>query len=173
MPAGPAAIGFAYFLAAKLGGYTAFCHWVVAPRVAALTGTEMRNPAGPVSILAIAPEDATILNTSSPATIPSSVKAGVIRTLIGVAVGSIVGLGFWSIPYFSNHGSTGTVLFFTFLVPVRVGEWTLLYRWIYRMHPFADSEGMQLITFGILASFVLDAIGIVSAWILPGGIWVC
>jgi hypothetical protein len=101
------------------------------------------------------------------------VKAGVVRTLIGVAVGAIVGFGFWAIPFFSTHDTAGTVLFFTLLVPVRVGEWALLYRWTYRIHPFTDPAGMKLITLGILTSFALDVIGLVSAWVLPGGMWVC
>ncbi len=33
MPAGGTAIGFAYFAVAKFLGYTAFCQWVVEPRI--------------------------------------------------------------------------------------------------------------------------------------------
>lgn len=171
MPAGPGAMGFVYFLGAKFLGYTAFCHWVVTPRVLALRGAEVRNSGVPVSILA-APDDAAHPNTDSPSLLPSAVKAGVVRALIGAAVGAVVGLGFWSIPPLRNF-DFATPLFFALLVPVRVGEWALLYRWIYRMHPFADPEGMKLITLGILVSFALDAMGMISAVILPGGMWVC
>ena len=172
MPAGPGAMGFVYFLGAKFLGYSAFCRWVVAPRLLARTGAEERDIGIPVSILA-APNDAANPSTDSPGFLPSAVKAGVVRTLIGAAVGAMVGLGFWTIPYFSTHDNYGSVVFFVLLVPVRVGEWALLYRWIYRIHPFADPGGMKLITFGILVSFALDAIGIVSTMILPGGMWVC
>src|SRR5215469_11100031 len=153
MPAGPAPLGFAYFLAAKFAGYTAFCHWVVAPRIGRTSGDERAAP------IPVSPLGAALVSSSAPTiatSIPSSVKAGVIRTLIGVAVGAAAGFGFWTIPYFSTHDWVGSVSFFLFLVPVRIGEWALLYRWIYKIHPLSDLGGMKLITFGILASFILD-----------------
>jgi hypothetical protein len=165
-------MGFVYFLGAKFLGYSVFCRWVVTPRVLAITDAEVRDSAVPVSILAEAGEDKAGLNTSSPAILPSAVKAGVVRTMIGAAVGAVVGLGFWSVPPLRNF-DFATPLFFAILVPVRVAEWALLYRWIYRMRPFADPGAMKLIALGILASFALDAIGMASAIILPGGMWVC
>jgi hypothetical protein len=172
MPAGPGTMGFVYFLGAKFVGYSVFCRWVVTPRVLARTGAEVRDSAVPVSIRAEPGEDIARLNSSPAAILPSAVKAGVVRTLIGAAVGAVVGLSFWNIPPLRNF-DFATPLFFAILVPVRVGEWALLYRWIYRMRPFADPGGMKLITLGIFASFALDAIGMVSAMILPGGMWVC
>jgi hypothetical protein len=162
-------MGFAYFLGAKFAGYTAFCHWVITP-VLEKAGAKVRSsasttPLGPVSESQPPPVPEW--------TIPSSVKAGVIRTVIGVAVGTVVGLSFWAIPYFARHDTVDSVLFFVFLVPVRVGEWALLLRWVYRLKPFNDYACMKLITFGILTSFALDAVGIISAFVLPGGMWVC
>lgn len=125
-------MGFAHFLGAKLAGYTAFCHWVISPslqkagRQPESAGSELR-----LGLLSDIQPAALIQNS-----IPSSVKAGVIRTLIGVVVGAVVGFGFWAIPYFSTHDTAGSVLFFTFLVPVRVGEWALLLWWIYHLRAF-------------------------------------
>lgn len=67
----------------------------------------------------------------------------------------------------------GTVLFFTLLVPVRVGEWGLLLWWVYRLKLFSNLSCIKLITFGLLVSFALDALGIITALVLPGGMWVC
>jgi hypothetical protein len=168
MPAGLGPTGFAYFLAAKFVGYTAFCHWVVNPCVVkAGTHQEQSDAVRPIRIFSEA------LQASAQPQAPSPVKAGVVRTLIGLAVGVVVGFGFWTIPYFSTHDTVGTVLFFTLLVPVRVGEWALLFWWVYRMRTFRAVMGLKLITFGLLISFALDAIGVVAAFVLPGGVWVC
>jgi len=146
MPAGPAALGFAYFAAAKLAGYTLFCRFAVEPKV--LSVGEDR-PAPPAWV------------------------AGAVRTLIGVGIGAIVGVGFWKIPWFEKHSSWGLVLFFVFLVPVRVFEWWLLLRWFYPRHSIDRGQYAGLIAGGIVTSFALDALGVVAAWVLPGGMWVC
>lgn len=162
-------MGFAYFLSAKMAGYTAFCHWVVNRKV----GSARDVPALP-SILSLAesyPDP--VATPASGNQIPSAIKAGAIRTLIGLAVGVTVGLGFWTIPYFSAHDTAGNILFFSLLVPVRVGEWWLLFRWIYGMRPFSEPSGLALIIWGIVVSFAMDAIGVVAAFVMPGGMWVC
>jgi len=169
MPAGPGPMGFVYFLSAKFVGYTAFCHWVVTPQLVKSGFLQEKIDArGPLQLASSLPEPA-----AGEVTVPSSVKAGVVRTLIGLVVGVIVGLGFWTIPFFSKHDTADGILFFSLLVPVRVGEWSLLYAWIYRMRPFSEARGWRLITFGLFVSFALDAIGIFSSIVLPGGMWVC
>jgi len=169
MPAGPAPMGFAYFLAVKMAGYTAFCHWVVNPKVISERETPAeRDSAGPNDF-----HINTLENVGRRSEMPLALKAGVVRTLIGLVIGIVVGLGFWTIPYFSSHDGLGNVLVFALLVPVRIGEWWLLFRWLYGMRPFNNSLGLSLITWGILVSFALDAIGVVSAFVLPGGIWIC
>lgn len=173
MPAGPAPMGFAYFLAAKFAGYTAFCHWVVRPQIESSTAKIVSETIASASVLDPALANSSLSEESPPASeIPSSIKAGIIRTLIGVGVGAILGLGFWSIPKLANF-DFATPVFFALLVPVRVGEWALLLWWVYRTRPFADPGMMRLITFGILVSFALDLLGIIAAWVLPGGMWVC
>jgi hypothetical protein len=50
MSAGPAAGGFAYFAIAKFIGYTAFCRWVIEPRL-------YENATLPASALSAQPLD--------------------------------------------------------------------------------------------------------------------
>jgi hypothetical protein len=146
MPAG-VGFGYVYFAAAKLAGYSGFCRWAIEPQLLKAEG-------------ALPP-------------IPSAWKAGAARTLIGVGIGASVGLGFWCIPWFSRLGDTGNVLFFSLLIPVRVFEWWLLLRWIYREFELSRRQRTALIAGGIVTSFALDALGIAAAFVLPGGMWVC
>jgi hypothetical protein len=147
MPAGPSELGFVYFAAAKLVGYTAFCKWVITPQL-------------------------TYAGDSQPS-LPSVWKAGAARTLIGVGIGVIIGLAFWRIPYFATHDFYDNGIFFLVLLPVRIGEWWLLLRWIYRDFPVAGRRRAAIIAEGILASFILDLIGVLTALVMPGGMWVC
>jgi hypothetical protein len=164
MPGGPAAIGFVYFAAAKLVGYTAFCRWAIQPQAEFALNLQASG-----------------MTASTPLTssedyarrVPAAWKAGAVRTLIGVAIGAAVGLGFWKIPYFAEHDFIDQFWFFALLVPVRIGEWWLLLKWIYRESRFSERQKIALIATGIVASFVLDALGVVTAMILPGGFWVC
>jgi len=59
------------------------------------------------------------------------------------------------------------------LALVRVFEWWLLLRWIYRGFPLNRRQRNGLIAGGIVTSFALDALGIAAAFVLPGGMWVC
>ena len=102
MAGGPTELGFVYFAAAKYVGYTAFCGWFLQPRARKILPEETK--------------------------LPSPWLAGGVRTLLGVVIGAVVGLGFWKIPFFENHAHAGFILFFAFLVPVRIGEWWLLLR---------------------------------------------
>ena len=144
MPFGPQPLGFAYFAGVKLAGYTAYT---------------------------------TLLNNSiSKATCktPSAWKSGLVRTGIGVAVGAVVGLGFWKLVpsggWFEVHGDT---LFWWGLVPVRVLEWYFLLWLLYRNCNLRLSKTTFAITAGVVTSFLLDAIGIFAMLIVPGGAWIC
>ena len=147
MPAGPSELGFVYFVAAKYLGYTGFCRAVVQPQC--------------------------IDEESNAARIPSAWKAGAVRTGIGIAIGVVVGLGFWKIPYFARHEFFDNGMFFLLLVPVRIFEWWLLLRWIYGECRLTRQQYIFLIFVGIVASFVLDGLGVLTAFVLPGGAWVC
>lgn len=147
MPAGPEPLGFAYFAATKLVGYTAFCRWAIEPQLYKMEG-------------ALPP-------------IPSAWKAGAVRTGIGVAIGVTVGLAFWSVPWFATHDFVATPLFFSLLIPIRIFEWWLLLRWIYGHFQLSRLQRNSLIAGGIATSFALDAVGVFTAIVVPGGMWVC
>jgi hypothetical protein len=143
MPAGPGPTGFVYFIAAKYVGYTAYCRWAIQPRV-----QQSENP------------------------VRSAWIAGALRTLIGVAIGAVVGLSFWKIPYFASHDNGSEAAFWGLLVPVRIGEWWLLLQLMYK-GLLNRRQRLGLIGGGIFTSFALDFIGVVCAFALPGGMWVC
>ena len=140
-------MGFVYFAAAKFGGYSAFCRYIIGPNCAEIAAKETR--------------------------IPSAWMAGGVRTGIGLLLGTIVGLGFWKIPYFSHRDAFDTPAFFLVLIPVRIAEWAILLRWIYRDFPFGRGQSATIISIGIVTSFALDGLGVLAAWVLPGGLWVC
>jgi hypothetical protein len=152
MAAGGTELGFAYFAAAKFAGYTAFCRWAIQPQIEyAISLSET-----PVS-----------------RTIPAAWKAGAARALIGLAIGAIFGVGFWQLQFWASHEDAKEYLFFVLLIPVRVFEWGLLLRWIYKGLPLPSRSFITLMVVGILISFALDVIGIVCAFVMPGGAWVC
>jgi len=161
MPAGGTAVGFAYFAVAKFLGYTAFCRWVIEPRllksIATPSPTSFLFPAAVIS-----------------PRLPSEFQAGAARTVIGVGAGTLAGLSFFSgIPGLDRHGDIVTIIFFALLVPIRVGEWWFLLWWMYRDFPLSSNTRGRIITYGILVSFALDAVGILAAFFLPGGVWIC
>ena len=144
MPAGPGALGFAYFAAIKFAGYSAYGY--------AINRTKSVG--------------------SSTLTKPHPSWVGCVRTCIGVAVGTIVGFGYWTftknfVPW------DGAVGFFALLVPIRVLEWYLLLTLLYKKFGLTTSQTTTLIAGGILASFALDVAGVAAAFILPGGAWIC
>jgi hypothetical protein len=148
MPAGPGALGFVYFAAAKLVGYTAFCRFAIEPQ--------------------FEKDDAALT-----APLPNAWKAGAVRTAIGVAIGAAVGLGYWAAPWAAKHSDVVTMYFFVLLIPVRYFEWWLLLKWIYPKHELSSYRRAGVIMAGVLASFAVDALGVGAAFVLPGGIWVC
>jgi hypothetical protein len=161
MPAGGTFMGFVYFAAAKYAGYTAFCKWFIGSQLEDLSG--QRNDESPAGSS----------TSSENPPLPSFWIAGGARTLIGVAIGTFVGLGFWNIPYFANRSIIAEPLFFVGLVPVRILEWWLLLAWIYKAFPVPPKRVALIIAVGILVSFALDVVGIISAFVIPGGVWVC
>jgi hypothetical protein len=144
MPFSPAPLGFAYFAAVKFVGYSAY---------------------------------AALLNSSvskEPSKVPSAWKSGLVRTGIGVAVGTVVGLTFWKLlpsgGWLNRHGDA---LFWWGLVPVRVLEWYFFLWLLYRQYHLRLSQTAFAITSGIVVSFLLDGVGVFAMLVVPGGAWVC
>ena len=146
MPFGPQPLGFAYFAGVKFVGYSAYA--------------------------ALLNSNSTVSEASCK--IPSAWKSGLVRTGIGVAVGTVVGLGFWKLlpsgGWFEEHGGA---LFWWGLLPVRVLEWYVFLWILYRNCHLRLSRTAFAITSGIVTSFLLDAVGIFTMLIVPGGAWVC
>jgi hypothetical protein len=145
VPFGPGALGLLYFVGTKFAGYSAYAAYFI-------------NRSEPVKL--------------QHQSVPSPLLAGAVRTAIGVGIGAVVGILFWKIPEVSSAEKSGDMLFFLFLVPVRVFEWWALLGTVYRNFSFGGMSA-RLIGGGILASFLLDAVGIACTFVLPGGIWVC
>jgi hypothetical protein len=150
MPGGPGPLAFAYFAAVKFAGYSTYCKFAIEPWI-------RRHP-----------ETATAQ--------PTAWKAGAVRTLIGIAVGvAYGGLFLWlaSLVPKAGDSSVATAVFFALLIPIRVFEWKLLWRWMYKPSEARSADNGWVIAGGVATSFLLDAIGMAAAWALPGGFWVC
>ena len=146
MPGGPMPLGFAYFAGVKLAGYSTY---------AALLNRQ--------EFLA-----------QSPCSKPSAWKAGIVRTGIGVAVGTAVGVGFWKlVPPEGWAARHGDILFISGLVPVRILEWYFFLRLLYRKCDLSTRSKAFIVALGIVASFLLDAVGVLAMFVLPGGAWIC
>jgi hypothetical protein len=143
MPGGPTPYGFAYFAAVKFAGYTGAA-WV--------------------------------LNRSYQSKQNSSWKVGAARTALGLAAGTVYGGLFFLLVKsvgILNNSDSAPFLYFGGLIPVRLGEWSLIIWYFYqrgRPNRFLLLRNSAL---GILWSFALDAVGIFAAFVTPGGVWVC
>src|SRR5215471_5414597 len=102
MPFGPAPLGFAYFAGAKFVGYSAY---------SALLNRKVSQPFCKV---------------------PNAWKSGLVRTGMGVAVGTMVGLAFWKVLPSRWLTTNGDVLFWSGLIPVRILEWYFFLWLLYR-----------------------------------------
>jgi hypothetical protein len=145
MAGAPTAAGFAYFAGVKAVGYTAAAF--VLKR----------------GYQAIAPVKANILTL------------GLARTGIGLCAGLVYG-GLWIFAGRQMRLQESEKLFvyyYLFLLPVRLVEWTVLI-WIFFDRSLHDRVRMwKYIAFGTICSYILDAIGVGAALVLPGGFWVC
>jgi hypothetical protein len=64
-------------------------------------------------------------------------------------------------------------IYYIFLLPVRLAEWTFLI-WLFFDRGLHDRVRMwKYVAFGTICSYALDAIGVGAALVLPGGFWVC
>jgi len=146
MPLGPNPLGFVYFVGVKFVGYSGYAYAINRTESVALSTLDK----------------------------PSPWWEGCVRTGIGVVVGALVGVGCWGL---ARHvpviGKYATGIFFCLLLPVRVLEWLLLLRLLYRKFQLNTRRKAVLITGGILVSFALDLIGMMAMFVIPGGAWVC
>lgn len=111
------------------------------------------------------------LNRQYDPSVPPSVwKVGLTRTGIGMAVGAVYG-GLLSFAP-ERLGDALGATFLVGLIPFRIFEWYFLIWLFYRME--TGRRGYRAaILWGVIVSFFLDAIGIVAAFVIPGGFWIC
>ena len=103
-------------------------------------------------------------------------RVGLARTGIGLVAGTLFG-GVWILlsSLLENKWSdpvAGTV-FFGLLIPVRLAEWSLLIHFYFDEGLVQRAKDLKFAAFGSLWSFVLDAVGIFAAFVVPGGFWIC
>src|SRR4051812_28174916 len=107
MPAGPTAFGLAYFVGAKLAGYSGYSKLIL---------DNLEHSPKPDSKK------------------PSSILVGSARTALGIAVGAAFGLSFfWTADHLHrDHYSSdySSFIFYAFLVPIRFLEWKLIFIWL-------------------------------------------
>jgi hypothetical protein len=143
MPAGQGAIGYVAFAGVKFVGYT----------LAALA-----------------------LKKAHPSASTSIIKVGLARTGIGIVTGALFG-GTWLLlsTRFENRWPDWMAgfVFFGLLIPIRLAEWSLLIHLFFDRGLVQCARDLKYAAYGNLWSFVLDGVGIVAAFVVPGGFWIC
>ena len=101
---------------------------------------------------------------------------GLARTGIGLVAGTLFG-GTWILlgMFFQTAwpGWAAALLFFGLLIPIRLAEWSLLIHFFFDRGLLQRAKDVKVAAVGSVWSFVLDGVGIVSAFVIPGGFWVC
>lgn len=143
MPAGPLPLGFAYFVGVKCIGYVAAAY--------VIRRTYKETQTGPV-------------------------KIGVTRTAIGIGAGLVYGAVWMLLMFLLSNSASRTLygyLYMAGLFPVRMGEWLWLIHLFFDRSLKNKSKAVRISIGGTVWSCCLDAIGIASAFVIPGGFWVC
>ena len=145
MPGAPTEIGYGVFAAVKLVGYVGA---------------------------------AKALKWGYPESRHGALKVGAARTAIGMAAGLAYGaMWIWVLEKALMPGVNEitmlSIYYFALLFPLRVAEWGFTI-WLFFDRGFRDKgKLMKWIGLGILCSYLLDAIGLISAFVVPGGFWIC
>lgn len=147
MPMGGSALGFAYFAGVKAIGYTA---------------------AAPVLKKAYGIGDSSR---------PRVISLGLTRTAIGVVAGLLYGgmwLFFGEVPADQPpHAFFLPLVFFGLLLPIRLAEWSLLISIFLDRKLKNRSLWWKVSLVGSGWSYCLDVIGVIAAFVIPGGVWIC
>ncbi len=95
-------------------------------------------------------------------------KVGAMRTAIGIAAG-LAYFGVWN----ASKAMPNPFLWFLGLIPVRLVEWGFLQRIFFDKSLLRSWRSWDYAAYGTVWSFVLDGVGVVAAFVVPGGFWVC
>jgi len=145
MPGAPTEVGYGVFLGVKLVGYLGA---------------------------------ARILKWGYPGSPHGTLKVGLTRTGIGVTAGLAYGaLWIWLLEKALvprvNEMTMLSIYYFALLLPLRVAEWGFTI-WLFFDRGFVDKRKMiRWIALGVICSYILDAVALVSAFVAPGGFWIC
>ena len=101
---------------------------------------------------------------------------GLARTGIGLLAGTLFG-GTWILlsMRFGNRWPAwlAVSVFFGLLIPIRLVEWSLLIHLFFDRGLVRRARDLKFAALGSLWSFALDGVGVMSAFVIPGGFWVC
>lgn len=103
-------------------------------------------------------------------------KVGLTRTLIGLGAGITFGVTYAFLMDNLKEKLSETlsiVGFFGPLIPIRLAEWALLIHIFFDRGLVQRTKDFKYASFGAAWSFLLDAVGVAAALVIPGGIWVC
>ena len=143
MPGGATAVGYGAFAAVKFAGYTGAAY-----------ALKRAYTAGSTSIL----------------------KVGATRTGVGIAAGLAYGaLWMFAAPTMGTGKGflPALLLYFLLLLPVRMAEWSFIL-WLFFDRALAERRRMlKYAALGSGWSYALDVVGMVFAFVVPGGFWLC
>ena len=101
---------------------------------------------------------------------------GLARTGIGLVAGTLFG-GMWLLIRTVSINKwpewLAASVFFGLLIPIRLAEWSLLIHFFFDRGLVQRARDLKVASVGSAWSFVLDGVGILSAFVIPGGFWVC
>lgn len=108
------------------------------------------------------------INRSEGVSRPHPLLVGSVRTAIGIAAGVSYG---WSVDHFAI-GNQG-VAFYVGLLPIRIVEWLFLL-WLFNGdRPHVGHNRTRHPVGGVLLSYLLDIPAMLTAFVVPGGFWIC
>jgi hypothetical protein len=140
VPGGPTELGFVYFSAVKLVGYTAAAWYFK---------SDYKK------------HDSSVW------------KIGAARTALGIAAGVSYGAAWWLLARWFHRFESWDLWYLALLIPIRIGEWALILWLFFERGSAGRSHLTRNVFLGTVWSYVLDAIGVFAAFVVPGGAWIC
>ena len=110
------------------------------------------------------------LNRRYPDATANFAVVGVVRTVIGVAFGAVLGL-LAAYPLYLLGGS-GFIVYLFGLVPVRLIEWWIIIRLFYDRTMQTKQKDWRYAGLGTAWSFALDIPALIG-FVATGGLWIC
>lgn len=95
-------------------------------------------------------------------------KVGATRTGIGIALGAA-----YAAPWIVANSEPNVVLWYVGLLPVRIFEWGPLLRIFFEPGILKTGTSWKFSSLGTLWSYALDLVGVLAAFVVPGGFSIC